>query len=417
MEYFEISGGKKLFGSVELVGAKNSVLPLVAASILTSDEIILRNCPFISDVDAMVDLCRSIGRNCVREGRSIITYGSVRDPYVSTEYATKMRASIFLLAPILASCKRVVSAYPGGCKIGKRKIDLHLKALKKMGANIDEGDSYLVCHATKLKGAKIRLKYPSVGATETIIMAAVTAEGITELENAAIEPEIGDLVSMLRLMGANIEETGERKFKIVGVEKLSGAVFEPCPDRIVGGTLMAACAMLGGKLEIRNFPYELSKDYARLLRSDTLLITEKYGIVTMDGLGMPHGLGKIETRPYPSFPTDLQAQFMALASVCDGRTIIEENVFENRFLTAYELMKMGAKINVDKNCAVIDGVQNLFGADVVASDLRGGAALTMAGAFASGKTKVYGVELIDRGYERLDETFASLGIPIVRKSC
>ncbi len=416
MEYFEISGGKKMFGSVELVGAKNSVLPLLAASLLTDDEVILRNCPYISDVDMMVELLRSLGRNCLRDGRSIISYGKIRDPYVSDEYAEKMRASIFLLAPILSRCGRVVSAYPGGCKIGKRKIDLHIDNLKKMGTKIDEGDEYMLCHAKRLQGAKIDLKYPSVGATETLIMAAVLADGETEISNVALEPEINDLISMLRLMGADIEEIAERRLRITGVDSLSGVVFEPCPDRIVGGTLMAACAMLGGELEIRNFPYELSKSYSQALRSETLKITERYGIVKMDGLGMPVGLGEIETKPYPGFPTDLQAQFMALATVCDGRTVIKENVFENRFLTASQLKLMGAMIDIAGNLAIIDGVANLNGTTVKASDLRGGAALTMAGAFAAGKTRVYGVELIDRGYERLDETLAELGIPVLRKS-
>ncbi|MGN0795566.1 MAG: UDP-N-acetylglucosamine 1-carboxyvinyltransferase [Christensenellales bacterium] len=416
MEYFEISGGKKIFGSVELVGAKNSVLPLLAASLLTDDEVILRNCPFISDVDLMIELLRSLGRNCFRDGRSIISYGKIRDPYVSATYAEKMRASIFLLAPIIARCGRAVSAYPGGCKIGERKINLHIDNLKKMDVKIDEGDEYMICYAKKLKGTNIKLSYPSVGATEALIMAAVTAEGVTVIENVALEPEINDLISMLRLMGAEIEETAERRLQITGVERLSGVVFEPCPDRIVGGTLMTACAMLGGELEIRNFPDELSKSYSKLLRSETLKITEKYGIVKMEGLGMPVGLGEIETKPYPGFPTDLQAQIMALATVCDGKTIIKENVFENRFMTASQLKLMGAKIDVTGNCAIIDGVHNLNGTVVRASDLRGGAALTMAGAFARGKTRVYGTELIDRGYEKLDETFSALGIPVNRRS-
>ena len=415
MEYFEIDGGRKLFGSVRLSGAKNAVLPLLAASLLTDEKVVFHDCPRIADVDIMIDLIRSLGVKCYRDDRTVIKEGSVSEPVISKYYAAKMRASIFLLAPLLAKCKRVVTSYPGGCDIGNRKINLHIENLKKMGASFVEKGCSISGRAQRLYGKDLALSFPSVGATETLVMASVLADGVTIIENVAREPEIDDLVDFLNSLGAKIFKLNESTLKIEGVKSLKGGVWTPVPDRIVGGTLMAFLASCGGELEISNFPERLSHGFTSLLACDTCEITERYNVVKMEGLGQPVSFGNLVTSPYPGFATDMQAQILAVSCVADGRTAVEESIFENRFLIAPELAKMGADIVVTGREAVVNGVESLSGADVFAKDLRGGAGLCIAACQAAGKSRVYGVDFIDRGYENLDETLFSLGVRIKRK--
>lgn len=413
MEKLIISGGNRLYGSTEIKGAKNSILPLLAAAVLTKDKVTLHGCPDITDITNMLEILQNLGVMTERRGGDISVWGGVKNTEIPTELAKAIRSSIFLLGSLIATTGRARVAYPGGCDIGLRPVDIHLKALRELSITVEEQAGYINCAASQIVGADIQLDKISVGATENIIMAAVLARGETVIRNAAKEPEITDLADMLNKMGAKIRGAGTSLIEINGVAELHGADFTPIPDRIVAGTLMTAAAITGGELEICNvIPEHLSAITAKLLQSacnvrcycDRILISCNARNRAVD----------IETSPYPAFPTDMQAQMTSLLAVAQGTGLVIENIFETRFKHVPELKRMGADITVRGDMAIVRGVPSLYGAEVQATDLRGGSALVLAGLRAEGTTIIDCARHIDRGYERLECVLAKLGAKIER---
>ena len=401
-EKIVVRGTKTLRGEVTVSGAKNSALKLMAASLLGQGATTLRNVPLISDIDVMADVLRRLGARVERDGHTLVIdttdVKSFETPY---ELVSKMRASISVLGPLIGRFGRARVAMPGGCQIGARKIDMHLLGLEQLGVRFEVRHGYLDATAPNgLHGAEVFLEFPSVGATENMLMAAVTAEGTTVIENAAREPEIVDLCSMLNKMGCCIEGGGSPSITVTGVA-LSD--LHPCDhttvgDRIEAGTFLAGAALTGGPVTVRGIdPAFLRMAIMKLEAMGCRIETGKDWIsVCHDGRLAPTD---IQTLPHPGFPTDLQAQFMLLAAVADGSSVISENVFENRFMFAAELMRMGADITIEEHHAIVRGVEKLQGAPVSSTDLRAGAALVLAGIIAEGYTEVFEVQHIDRGYE------------------
>lgn len=321
-----------------------------------------------------------------------------------------------MLGPLVSKFGYAKIAYPGGCDIGLRPIDIHLKGLKELGVKIVEKHGYILCDGKDMKGANINLDYPSVGATENLMMAAVLTKGTTKITNSAKEPEIVDLQNFLNVMGAKISGAGTDTITIEGVKSLGGAVYTPIPDRIICGTVLIACAMCGGKVTIKNCILEHFVSLAHKLQKSGCKLYINNDKITLESSGKLKSVGLIETLPYPGFPTDLQAQMLAMQTISEGYTIIKENLFETRFKFASELKKMGANIKVNGQTAFVCGTKKLQGADVYASDLRGGAALVLAGLCAEGYTTVHNIYHIDRGYENLEKLFSALGAKIQRQS-
>ena len=415
MDKFVISGGKTLNGVVDVPCAKNSYLAILAACVLSSGEVVLHKCPKFDDVDKMLEILQSLGCKVKRQEDSVVLDCSQINKFTIPQHLAKqIRSSIFLLGPILARLKKAVVTYPGGCDIGSRPIDLHLKGLKFLKANIQEKFGFIKCEAPFLVGDYVHLDYPSVGATENIMMAAVLAKGTTKIFNAAKEPEIVDLQNFINKMGGKIYGAGSDTITIVGVEKLGSVEYAPLTDRIVAGTYLLAGACCCGDLTIKNVDYQhiyslitkLKNSGSKIeIKGDTIRIVTTKRLKTFES---------IETLPYPGFPTDLQPQSLVLQAISEGTCIIKENLFETRFKHVAELVKMGANIVTHDRMAIVTGVKNLYAAEVNCSDLRAGAALTIAGMVAEGKTILNDVYNIDRGYERLEEVFNSLGADIKR---
>lgn len=416
MEKFEIEGGNQLNGTVKIKGAKNSVLPLLCASVLTDEDVTIYDCPKILDVANMVKILKNLGVKVSCQGDSITTYGQITNDCIPFTLAKEMRSSVFMLGTMLSILGTAETYLPGGCDIGKRPIDLHISGLEQMGVKFEEDGSKLKCKTKGLHGADVILKKSSVGATENLILAGVLAEGKTVIENAALEPEIVDLCEMLKNMGAKITGEGTSIIEIVGVEKLSGVRYTPIPDRIVAGTILTAVAMTGGVVDIVNANEDHLTEIVKRLTNSSCKINSRYGITHIESYGAPSCIRELETAAYPGFPTDMQAQFMSMLSIADGSSIISERIFENRFGIVPELQKMGADIRLVHNIASITGVRHLVGSEVNATDLRGGSALVLAGLVATGKTVLHGINHIDRGYENLEKIFQSLGGSIVRKT-
>lgn len=413
MSCFTVYGGVPLSGSVPVYGAKNAILPILAACIMTEEEVILENCPHLSDVGNMLEILRLLGCEAVRTGSEIRLCAKHADSYEMPEaLSKKMRSSIFMLGALISRFGKAKVTQPGGCEIGLRPIDLHLKGLRALQVQINETHGEIHCDGTHARGAEITLDYPSVGATENIIMAAVTARGVTVLHNAAREPEVADLAQFINQMGGRIEGAGTGTVKITGVKKLNGVRYAIMPDRIVAGTYLAAAAIAGGNITLTNICPAHLQAAASKLQETGCEITFTPNSVHLLAPKRLCEMQKIETLPYPGFPTDLQAQFMAVACLCRGTCVISENVFENRFKHAPELCRMGAKIQIKERTAVVRGGAPLFGAQVSAKDLRGGAALVIAGLAAEGKTVVEGKQFIDRGYENLARELGALGAEI-----
>ncbi len=398
MEKLIINGGKRLNGSLDVMSAKNSILPLLSASILTDEEVVIHKCPEISDVESMIKILMKLGVDVKREGSDIIINAStINSCLIPTELAGELRSSIFLLGSIIAKLRCGQVAYPGGCDIGIRPIDIHIKGLKELNIDIREEFGHIVCDGENMKAADIILDIPSVGATENLMMASVFTEGVTVIRNVAKEPEIVDLQNFLNLMGADIRGAGSSVIFIRGVKKLHGVEYTPIPDRIVAGTYLIAGAMCGGKIELSGVVSEhIHSLIAKLTNGDLRAIE------------------KIETMYYPGFPTDLQTQMMAMLTTASGTSVIVENIFETRMREVPEFIKMGADIIVKGRTAIIHGVKRLHGADVVATDLRGGASMVLAGLRAEGVTTVRELRHIDRGYESIEKCFESLGADIRR---
>lgn len=416
MARFVIEGGAPLYGTLRVQGAKNAALPILAASIMSRGSVTLQNCPDILDVDNMLEILSELGATARRgEGGVEICAKDADGCVMPHRLSKRLRSSIFMLGPLLARFGRAVCTYPGGCEIGNRPIDLHLKGLAALGVDITEERGIIRCDGERMRGAGIHLDYPSVGATENIMMAAVAAEGDTFITNAAREPEIEDLQGFLNSIGCRVEGAGTSSIHVRGgLDCTRDTVYRIMPDRIVSGTLMCAVAMAGGEVRLQNAcAGHIGSVMAKLREAGCEIECGKDIIVSMHR--RPSEIKIIETLPYPGFPTDMQAQFFALCSIAEGTSIIVENVFENRYRYCSELMKMGAYFTQKDRTAVIRGVKRLSGATVTASDLRGGAALALAGLAAEGVTTIENAELIERGYERLDELLCSAGAAVIRE--
>ena len=417
MSKYIIEGGHRLRGEVNIKAAKNSVLPLIAASLMTEGKVVLRNCPNIADVEAMLRLIKSLGVEYAFSAGTIeLDTWAASDCEVPAKLAQKLRASFFLLGPMLARFGCAKIAFPGGCDLGSRPVNIHIEGLKKLNVKIEEPvGKYLICDGRDMLGNVINFPFPSVGATENIMMAACAAKGITIIKNAAKEPEILDLQNMLNLMGADVSGAGGDIIKINGKDKFNkDVIFTPIPDRIVAGTYILAAALCGGDVTIKNCqPYNLVA-LTRLLNSKNCELHFGAYDIRVLSRGRQTAFPMVETLPFPFFPTDLQPQLMTLACVCRGVSRIKETIFETRFNNIGELIKMGADILLSDRIATVKGVDELHGADVSAFDLRGGAGMVLAGMRAFGRTTVCGIEHIERGYEAFDLELRNLGADIVK---
>jgi len=407
-----IHGGANLVGKVQVSGAKNAALPILAAVTMLDGKSVLSNIPRLTDITTMVRMLRTLGIKAEHAGHTVkITNKGNCKHLIPYELVTKMRASFFISGPILARTGFVKIPMPGGCAIGSRPVDIHLKGFAALGANIEVEHGFIDIKAKKLKGNKVRLAFPSVGATENILMAATLAEGDTRIENAAREPEIEDLANFLNKAGAKIKGIGSEVLEIKGVASLKGVEHAVIPDRIEAGTLLLAGAITNGDITLSGINelhlFSLLEKMREIGIKIDIQGNEAH--VVRNGPLQPVS---IETLPYPGFPTDMQAQIMALLCIVPGRSEIRETIFENRFMHTQELNRMGAHIKVKDNLAVVEGVEKLSGAPVKTTDLRAGAALWLAGLVAEGDTLIYDIEHIERGYDDLQGKLISLGASI-----
>ena len=424
MKKLVITGGKKIIGTIDIAGAKNAALPLMVASILTDEKLILSNVPHVADISTMANLLASLGIEFSLDGFDldggnfgrvvILNAKEISKPVAEYELVRKMRASILILGPLLARFGHAKVSLPGGCAIGARPVDLHLKAMEKMGATIKVVAGYVEAEVQgKLKGAEIEFEKTSVGATENVLMAATLAEGKTILRNAAMEPEIVDLAICLRKMGAKIEGEGTSTITIIGVDKLHAAKHHIVADRIEAGTYAIAAVITDGCIKITGVNIHLfssikkeleqaGAEFKAISDNEVEVKRSKKEITSVD----------ISTEPYPGFPTDMQAQFMSLMTIANGTSTIKENIFENRFMHVMELLRMGANIQYSGNVAVIKGVKELFGAEVMATDLRASVCMVLAGLIANGQTTINRLYHLERGYERLAEKLIHCGADI-----
>lgn len=407
-----VENSGQLNGVVNISGSKNSSLPILAACILCREKNKIMNIPKLSDIQVMYELMKKLGAKIDEEKNGAqIDFENVIDYTAPYELIGKMRGSFLLAGPLLARVGRAKISLPGGCPIGTRPVDLHLKGFAAMGAEIEKGHGYVELRAKRLTGTKIYLDFPSVGATENLIMASVLAKGDTVIENSAAEPEIVDLANFLNKQGAKITGAGSDTIKITGVEELKGTVHSIIPDRIEAGTFMTAIALSRGCAKIRNADFEHIKPIAaKLIEMGVKVYEEKNDIVIDARCDLK--TADVKTLPFPGFPTDMQAPFSVLLSTVNGTGLIVETVFENRFLHISELNRMGASIKIDGRTSVIEGNKQLSGTQVNALDLRGGAALVLAGLVAKGETKVGGIHHINRGYEDFIEKLNKIGAKI-----
>ncbi len=414
MDKLIISGGKRLHGKVKVSGAKNAALPILAATILCPGRHSIKNVPQLRDVTTMASILENLGSRVQIEGGSaVVDSGGFRKHEAPYDLVKTMRASVVVLGPLLARLGRAKVSMPGGCAIGARPINLHLMGLEKMGASISLEDGYVVAKAKKLKGADIYFDTPSVTGTENVLMAAVLAQGLTRIENAAMEPEVIDLANALRSMGAKIKGAGESVIEIEGVKELSPLDYMVIPDRIEAGTFMIAAAITHGDIILESCrPDHLDAVVNKLRSTGATIELEGNGLrVSMSSRPIAQN---IKTMPYPGFPTDMQAQFMSLMSVAKGTSIITETIFENRFIHVSEIRRFGADITVEGSSATVKGIKSLKGAPVMATDLRASASLVVAGLCAEGETVIDRVYHLDRGYEHIEDKLTALGANIKR---
>ena len=412
MDKIIIQGQKPLSGLVNISGAKNAVLPIMTAALIAEGESVISRVPDLRDTRTMIKLMEIVGAKCSMEGNCLkIDANSVNNPEAPYDLVKTMRASFYVLGPLLARFGTVKVSLPGGCAWGPRPVDFHLKGLEKLGAKVTLRSGYILAEAKKLKGANINFEFPSVGATGNIVMAAVTADGITTIENAAREPEIVQLCDYLNKMGASISGIGTSKIVIEGVESLYPANIEVIPDRIEAGTFLMAGALMG-KITLNKVNPEHVDALLQKLKEVGALVETTSNSVTIE----PGGLKPVDmkTAVYPGFATDLQAQWVAIMSLADGSSMVTDTVYHDRFSHVPELNRFGANIKVDKNTAFIRGVKELVGAPVMSTDIRASAALIIAALAAKGQTEVSRVYHIDRGYERIEEKFRKLGAEISR---
>jgi len=413
MGKYIIEGGKKLAGEVSIIGAKNSVLPILAATVINNGTNTIFNTPNLRDVEMMEQMLKQIGCKVNRMDNMIFVdsrpLNKVRIP---EDLVREMRSSIILMGAMLSRCGEVEISYPGGCEIGPRPIDLHLKALRDLGVQIEESHGFLYCKAEELKGCEIQLDYPSVGATENIMLAAVKAKGTTIIRNAAREPEIIDLQNYLNGIGGQIFGAGTSVIRIEGVSKFNSVEHTIIPDRIVAGTYMVASAITGGEVVLKNIEVEHIQSIIAKLRDAGCMIYNNCTTLKIIGPKRINAVESIQTLPYPGFPTDMQAQMMALLATANGTSMISETVFESRYKHVEELVRMGANIKTIGKVAVIKGVKDLTGAKATAKDLRGGACLVLAGLAAKGTTEIDNIYHIERGYDNFEDRLRALGADI-----
>lgn len=415
MASYIIEGGRPISGVVKPSGSKNASLPIIAASILSGKVTKLYNVPNIHDIQITLKILKYLGCKVKKTNDKIIIDSSNIHVYeIPYDLMRQMRSSVMMAGAIIGRFKKATFSYPGGCEIGARPIDLHLNGFKKLGINIVEDAGFIRCNCDKIIGNEIHLDFPSVGATENIMLASVFVEGETVITNAAMEPEIEDLQKFLNKMGAKIEGAGSNVIRIKGVQSLKDVSYTIMPDRIETGTLLCSAAITGGEIEVKSvIPEHINPVIHKLEESGCKLEVKKDSI----HLIAPKKLigAEIKTMPYPGFPTDMQSIYGSLLSVSKGTSVIIENIFENRYKYVNELIRMGAKITIEGKMAIFKGVRRLSGADVCATDLRGGAALMIAGLQARGKTKIRNIEYILRGYENLDIKLNSLGAKIAKE--
>ena len=415
MKKLEIKGGRKISGTIIVSGSKNATLPILASTILTNKKIIIKNVPIVKDVETMVNLLKSIGSNIQfnKKSKKIKIHNKKKLKTFAPYHLLKtMRAGVLVLGSLLAKYKFARVSLPGGCAIGSRPIDLHLYALKKMGADIKIKHGYIVASAKHgLRGSFIKFSKVSVGATENILIAASLAEGKTQIRNCAIEPEVKDLISFLKKIGSKISYVGERKIDITGVKKFKSTTHKVIFDRIEAGTYIIASALTNGKLRIKNIETKFMSTELNLLQKMGVKIIRKKNYLIVNS---PKKLDNINitTKPYPGFPTDLQAQIMVLMTRASGTSTIQEDIFENRFMHVSELRRMGAQIEIRGNKAIILGKRKLNGAELMATDLRASVSLVLAGLVATNKTIINRIYHLDRGYEKIEKKLSNCGAQI-----
>jgi UDP-N-acetylglucosamine 1-carboxyvinyltransferase len=416
LDKLRISGGRRLEGEVRISGAKNAALPIMCAALLSARPLVLSNVPELMDIATMAKLLAQMGVGVERSKDRIALHAqNVAQPIAPYELVKTMRASVLVLGPLLARCGRAKVSLPGGCAIGSRPVDQHVKGLQAMGAVISVDHGYMHASAERLRGARIVMDMVTVTGTENLMMAAVLADGSTVIENAAREPEVVDLARCLMAMGARIEGAGTDVIRIEGVRSLRGAEHRVMPDRIETGTYLAAAAAAGGKVRLVGAaPGTLDATIEKLQEAGAQ-ISVKDAFVEIEMAGRPKAVS-IRTAPYPGFATDMQAQFMALATVADGTALITETIFENRFMHALEMQRLGADISIQGNTAMVRGVERLQGATVMATDLRASASLVIAALVAEGQTEIQRIYHLDRGYEALETKLSALGARIERIS-
>lgn len=419
MQKLLINGEKKLQGEISIQGAKNSALPIIAACVLISGEVVLHNCPRLSDVYASTRILSDLGANCCwlseNAGDLKICAKGIDKCEISDELMRQMRSSIVFLGAILGRTGNCSLSFPGGCELGSRPIDMHISALKQMGVSICEERGKLDCKVEKgLRGAKIILPFPSVGATENIIMAGVLAVGETVIKNCAREPEITDLANFLNACGAKIKGAGTSTITISGVKRLHGCEYKVMPDRIVVATYLGACAITGGDVILKGAKVEDCESVVNLFEQMGCKVFASRGEISIHVHTPLRAVKTIRTMPYPGFPTDAQSIFLAILSKARGTSVMVENIFDSRYRQVCELMRMGCNIKTEGKVAIIEGVGKIYGAKVVATDLRGGAALVLAGLGAKGRTEITNVHFIDRGYESIEGDLSQVGADIKR---
>jgi len=418
MDKLIITGGARLSGDVAISGAKNAALPILCAALLTQEPLVLSNVPELNDIDTMLGLLRQMGVKANRDGHEVtLDAGGLNNPVAPYELVKTMRASILVLGPLVARCREAKVSLPGGCAIGARPVDQHIKGLQAMGAEVAVEHGYVLAKAPRLRGARIFTDMVTVTGTENLMMAACLSDGETIIENAAREPEVVDLAQCLISMGAQISGAGTDVIRVRGVEKLHGAHHRVMPDRIETGTFLCAVAATGGEARLTGTSAGyLDAVVDKLMDAGCDIVSEKLPGSESIIIKAPARLKavSIRTSPYPAFPTDMQAQFMAINTVAEGSAVMRETIFENRFMHAVELIRLGADIKIDGNTAFVTGVQRLQGATVMATDLRASASLVIAGLVAEGETHIERIYHLDRGYEHIERKLSALGASIQR---
>jgi UDP-N-acetylglucosamine 1-carboxyvinyltransferase len=415
MDKLKLTGGKPLKGEVQISGAKNAALPILCAALLTREPLRLRNVPDLADVGTMLKILKQTGVTVAQDAEFGVELEAANVTNLEAHYdlVKTMRASILMLGPLIARFGQARVSLPGGCAIGERPVDLHVKGLQAMGADIQIDHGYIIAKAPRLKGTRIFMDKITVTGTENLMMAATLADGVTTLENSAREPEVVDLANCLIAMGAKIKGHGTDVISIQGVSRLVGAAHSIMPDRIETGTFLVAAAATGGEIVATNTRSDILDSVLDKLEEANAKIERGSDFIKLSMRGPNHGVS-LRTAPYPAFPTDMQAQFMAMNAVADGTTVITETIFENRYMHVQELRRLGAKIDIEGNAAIVRGVPKLAGATVMATDLRASASLVIAGLIAQGYTIIERIYHLDRGYEHIEQKLRQLGAQIER---